>query len=668
MFLRKYIFYILVFSSFITQTFGQVKDTLQVGNVVVQMNYCISSLTNIIHNKSMSVLEHESYQLINNLTIEQIKGLGKIQEFRNDLIEAIGKFEITEEERALMRRIQSIKRDNTKWDAISNALTPTMLLIGEKKVSLQLAFQALLTAARSGVEYKAIQGGQSIEELQAMWELRKEDMKTISELRKSAQDIIFNLYNEYDLKESDRLTEETSNLFAECISETSAAKRRRVLEDHADWFKSMPDYYYHLGMAYLDSNNFAEAKKHFLHYLELYKLTPILRQDEKSGCIALAMLAHDKSLSDSEKAMYIEIAVKNMPNNSAAILQCVMVYISELHSNAKGLNLLRSAIENNHATDRNLLLMAAVNLLPLIREEHSIDSAISETFCNPNTVSYDSYLTYLVLSEKNAWASIIDLNRFSDCSGRNWTTAYISKEFNRKFTLTLPKRIVFNYNDFTVYDEEHNKDGITIRQLQPRHKYAFTDQDIEKVKCLKSNKNLKYLYFDVLSKGSYLLKENLDVERIKNEKWPRQSEFTLSEDDIDDIVDFCENHIFDNSHTEITFNDIETNNSPKISGNDFGITFIGNNLIYEPHHSIRQEGHYVRIVLSNGLQIVYRYDNKKSTLIPYFYYDGNSYTFMNPEDEKEYNCQDKAPKEEEPSMLKRTWSTIKGWVSSDDKK
>ena len=51
-------------------------------NVVVQMNYCINTLTNIIHNKSMTVLEHESDQLVNNLTMEQIIGLHEIKDFR----------------------------------------------------------------------------------------------------------------------------------------------------------------------------------------------------------------------------------------------------------------------------------------------------------------------------------------------------------------------------------------------------------------------------------------------------------------------------------------------------------------------------------------------------------------------------------------------------------
>ena len=126
-------------------------------NVIVQMNYCINSLTNIIHNKSMSVLEHELDQLVNNLTMEQIIGLNEINDFRTDLIDAVGKFGITEEERNLIRRIQSIKRDNMKWAALSNALNPTMLLTGNGPgFGPQMAFQTLLTAARSVVQYKTV--------------------------------------------------------------------------------------------------------------------------------------------------------------------------------------------------------------------------------------------------------------------------------------------------------------------------------------------------------------------------------------------------------------------------------------------------------------------------------------------------------------------------------
>ena len=81
---------LLVMSLYVTAQEKTERDE----NVVVQMNYCINTLTNIIHNKSMAVLEHESDQLVNNLTMEQIIGLREIKDFRIDLMDAVSKFEI----------------------------------------------------------------------------------------------------------------------------------------------------------------------------------------------------------------------------------------------------------------------------------------------------------------------------------------------------------------------------------------------------------------------------------------------------------------------------------------------------------------------------------------------------------------------------------------------
>ena len=61
-------------SAFSAGTGTQKQSKQSQENVVAQMNYCINSLTNIIHNKSIVVLDHESDQIINNLTMEQIVG------------------------------------------------------------------------------------------------------------------------------------------------------------------------------------------------------------------------------------------------------------------------------------------------------------------------------------------------------------------------------------------------------------------------------------------------------------------------------------------------------------------------------------------------------------------------------------------------------------------
>lgn len=265
--------------------FSQTYNTANNENVIAQMNYCINSLTKIINNKSMIVLEHESDQILNNLTMEHISGLHDIRDFRIELLDAISNFQITEEERRLLRRVQSIQRDNMKWTAISNALNPTMLLAGNAGPGMgyQLAFQALIVTARTAVEYKSMQGEQNIEELRAMWELRKEDLKKINDSRKEALRLVYNLYTKYNLNEYDRLTESTAEQFSDFISENDAAKRIRLLEQNKNLYGKMADYYYHLGMAYIDAGDYKNARDNFIVYENIYNKVPLLRYDEKSG-------------------------------------------------------------------------------------------------------------------------------------------------------------------------------------------------------------------------------------------------------------------------------------------------------------------------------------------------------------------------------------------------
>jgi len=661
---RNKIIILAVFICIPLISYPQKKNDIKDENVVVQMNYCINSLTNIIHNKSMAVLEHESDQLVNNLTMEQIIGLYEIRDFRVELMDAVSSFEITEEERNLLRRIQSIKRDNMKWAALSNALNPTMLLTGGGGLGPQLVFQTLLTAARSIIEYKTMQGEQNIEELQAMWELRKRDMETINSLRKNALSTVFDLFNKYHLSESDRLTESTANLFSDYTSIIDASQRVRVLEDNYETYKVIPEYYYHLGMAYLDKGDFSKAKIHFSNYLNMYKRNPILRYDERSGCIALAMLTYEKTLSPNEKEDLIEIAIKNLPSNSAAVLQCALVYIYELKQDDRGFQLLRSGIDDPKASDKDLLFMAAANLLPIIKKHPAIYKDICDILNSSQNISYDSYVTFTVNSQTNAWKELVNLNNFSDCYYRKWYSLWFCKGFSKKFRLTIPENINFNSNNFFVYIEEHEDDRVSINQLKAYYKNAICEDDINDVKCFKANKNLKYLYVEVIEPDFYKLKNNIDLEKIKDETWPRQSEFVLSEDDIEDIVDFCEDNMSSINLTELQFKEIEGKEFSFSILGDIDIKFEGDSLAYEPHHSKMQKGYYFTIVLSNGLQVVYKYNEDNNILEPYYYFDGKYRHFINVSAKEEYNYIEK-PIEEEPSWWSRTWTSITSWFSSD---
>lgn len=649
--------------------------------VIAQMNYCITTLTNIVHNKSMTVLEHESDQLLNNLTMEQIIGLYEINDFRIELLDAVSRFEITEEERALLRRLQSIKRDNMKWAAISNALNPTMLLTGNAGPGMgyQLAFQTLLTTARSAVEYKTMQGEQNIEELRAMWDLRKEDLNTINDVRKTALSIVFSLYNKYHLSENDRLTEATANLFSNYISDPDAAKRVRLLEDHRKTYEQIAEYYYHLGMGYVDLGQYDKAKPNFVAYLNMYKKAPILRYDEKSGCIALTRLSYEKNLSNKEKEQLINIALQNLPCNSAAVLQCAMVYLYELKDEKKGFDLIRMGIDDPNASDHNLLFMAAAKLLPMMAKYPVLNMNIQASFSKNSGINFDSYITFLINAKENAWENISKIISFNDVSYRKWYHLWIGTHLNDELHIILPERISYNVGDISIYIENHKAKKVTIQQLRTAFTEGVTLDEIEDIDCFKANKDLKYLYFETLIPDKvFMLKKNIDYEKIRKEEWPRMSEFSFSDDNddikdnteeikenIEEIIDFCKSHAPKSYDTNLECEEWGNDYINKGESNGAKIKFSGDSLRYRPYHSTKQEGYYLRIVFANGINLMYKYDSDDKDLKPYLYSVSGRTVFANIASKDEYQCTIIEKKE---SWWEKIWKTIKSWFSDEDAK
>lgn len=639
--------------------------------VISQMNYCINSLTNIIHNKSMPLLEHETDQLVNNLTMEQMIGLYEIADFRSELLDATSKLNITEEERMLLKRITSIRKDNLKWNALSNALNPTMLLTGGGGNAYQLAFQLLLATARTAIEYKSMQGEQQIEELNAMWNLRKEDLKEFAELRKTALNITFKLYQKYHLSEKDRLTEETSKRFFEIITEADSRKRVRLLKDNLSTYAKIPDYYYYLGMAYVDIKEYANAKQAFDKYTLLYQKAPIFRIDEKSGCIALTRLIYEKSLSDYQKQTLIESAISNLPNNGAALIQCALIYLKELRNPQKAYNLLRIGIDNPNITDKEAIIMFAVNVLPQIKSYPTSYIAICDAISKCRNIELDSYLTYRSHTEDKIWPILQEIINFTDVVEKPWyRSRWIGIGFlispvsgiSEEMRLSLPSYIKVNPSSIHAVVEKHNKNKVTIQKHYVKDESSFTINDVLDVDCFKANPNLKYLYMESIDTGDqFRIKSNLDYAKIQSEEFPRQSEFTLTEGDIEDIIDFCKEHSSNSSTINLLFKPSEGEEKKIEVKDEITYTFKGDTLMDIPHHSIAQEGYYLKLSFDNisNFELAYKLDMENELLIPYYVHFNNEYQFYKPEYKKEYFNEIKKPLKDKVKPNKNNQSELK---------
>ena len=595
--------------------------------VVAQMNYCINSLTNIINNKSIVVLDHETDQLINNLTMEHVSNLYEIADFRGSLLETVGNLQITEEERNILKRVNDMKKDGMLWQSLSNALDPTLLLFSgsTKSSKLQIGFMLLLTAARTSVEYKSDQHEQNIGELQSLWELRKKDMNDYIQLRKKALDLEYNLFHKYNLKEQDRLTEKNAIWFSDICKEPDARKRLRLLLDNRNTFAFLTDYYYHVGMAYIDLNNYIQAKPYLQEYISRYNKTPIFRYDEKSGCVALAMLAYDFTLNAIEKQKLIDVALKNLPNNGAALLQCVVTYLSDIKNAPKAYNLLRLGIDNPNMDNKDAMVMFSANMLEDIKQYKGIYTKLSEAVYSTPGLSLNSIIAYAMKDnyQNSFWMNYANLLNISDYFHHPWYGLWIwgNPVLECEFDIAITNKYGLNINDIKIYREHFDGEKLTIKQNQLYYKNGLLIDDImNDVACFKANPNLMYLFLSPLIEGKvYRIKDNLDYGLIESGEFRGLSEYTLTEDDLTDIVTYCKDKYIENNNITALCSDemddcqehtdtllltppIIENNSDDILSNAFIkgkilCDFKGDSLVYTPYILSTEPRDYIQVVL-----------------------------------------------------------------------
>ncbi len=510
--------------SICAQTATYNKGTVSKEQVVAQMNYCINSITNVIHYKSMPLLEHEIDQLVNNLTMEQVVGLYEVQSFRSTMVEKISALQITEEEKEVMKRVQEMKRENLLYQSISNSLSPTLLLTGGGNNAKQLAFMAIVSVARAAVEYKSASNEADIEELQAMWKYRKADLENFAELRQKALELVYGLFQKYGLNESDRLTEATSTLFSQIIAEEDPHARVRKLLDNKRTFQGTADYYYYLGMAYIDVDNYSAAKRYLDQYLAMYSKAPIFRYDEKTGCIALSRLALEKGLSRSEVINLVDSAIKNLPDNGPALIQSVLA-LNDAGEKERAFNLLRSGIDNDRVSDKDALVMLATKLLPSMKKYPSSLAQITAAIRHCTGLSINSYIPFVVNAyPDNYWSEIENIIKIKGGE------------------IEIHSRYTADISSLAVQKEGHKKARMNIFPCKASFTNAISEKTInKKFKFLKSNPEQKFIFFDAIpgDDNMYRVKANLDYQKVIDGDYPGMSSPYIVEKDRNKLAKFC---------------------------------------------------------------------------------------------------------------------------------
>ena len=533
------------------------KGNVSLANIVEQLNYCYMALTNIINSKSMLQYETELDQLINNLTVENIADIDEIADFRESLMEVTSDLAINEEERKVLRRLNTIRRDNMKYQAISNALSMPMLLVpgagGTVGPTPQLAFYALLSAARSAVDY-TVQGNQlQAEEIQSFWELRKRDLESFKNLRLEAFRLLVQLYKKYNLKESDRLTERTALLFSNIIQEGDASKRLRLLLDNKQTYATFIDWEYYVGMAYQDINQNKEACHYLRSYIDRRKAAPLFRIDSKLGISALALLTYDTGLSAEYKLQLLELAKENLPDNGAGLNQLALLYTMQGRAK-EGTNLLRRGLDNERTTDKDLLVWTLVKGLSITRSDIALFRSVEKAIKTTSDISVGSYISYLAAANVGKLplelSTLISFNKFASrhlWDGYVWLASPKLDYDNIALNINS-NRLQLDISDLEVYQMRVGGGSVKIREMETLYKDAVTRDEIEdEFEFFKSYpKAIPVLFYPLQDGVYYLVRRNIDFNTLTpgSNLYEKLSAYgELSEDELQDIKEFCVEHL-----------------------------------------------------------------------------------------------------------------------------
>ena len=622
--------------------------------VIAQMNYCINSLTGVANNKSMGLLEHETDQLLNNLTMEQIVDLYDVKEFRKALIEDIAALEINEEERNVIRRIQDMRRKNMLSSSVANALNPTLLLVpgrGGAGAVAQAGFMAILTAARTAVDYQTSKGEGDVDELQAMWALRKDDIKKVTDLRVQALNLEFNLYRQFHLNEFDRLTEESANRFSDIVSETDPEIRRRRLEDPQSVreFDRLADYHYHLGMAYLDLGRYAEADARFNTYLKMYDAAPIFRYDEKSGVIALAKLAVGDGMKEEDRRAWISRALTNLPNNGAALIQCA-VSCFNMGDEEMCFRLLRRGIDNPNLTDKDAVVSLVTTLMPNLAQHGELLREMKSAVLSCRRLDLAELVSFVAASGEYDAAF-----RLLDVSG--------GKGGNRRIELSFDGGYTFDKGRIGVYSVDFRKGRCTVSRNGNAYKDGIPlDEILKKVDLFKNSRGLICHYFDALEEGElYRFKPGLDYESLTTENCPGRDIAVILDTDIKKIKKLYKRHVpVEGGRTvvvsEKTRRDKAVSKGPLLADSYFqpgdvsrfdAEMFEGDPVSGKSYKALRSYGDIdygyipfagspekiiiVHFMTGTPCAVSYRYDDESKAFRPYFIQSGETVVLYEPQ-------------------------------------
>ena len=257
------------------------EDSYDPQHTILALNMAAVSVHRILSAQDRITLDAEYQNIINNLSIGNIRSDPEITDLYRKLLDVSHSKRLRQEESEEIRRRYDAQSSNRIKYALTemSEISRGVLAGDENAGKIFVGLGRLLSACTAGYFLeKANEVNQSISLNTELFRLKAEDLNDFNELQKELLSSSWRLLNKYHLPDEYRLVQRALDDFGRAVDDPDTPERKlRMLKALEDDFRVYPPYWFYRARAALDIDDPYEAGKCFERFNEVWR--PVLRKD-----------------------------------------------------------------------------------------------------------------------------------------------------------------------------------------------------------------------------------------------------------------------------------------------------------------------------------------------------------------------------------------------------
>lgn len=407
------------------------------------LNMCTVSISQIVEYQDLNIMEQEYENILNNLNLENIAKDEALLDLIKQILNVITFFRISDGDRKMIEKRYQQKMKNAIWSSIPS---PSVLL-GAGLPGIVLSVVSMVGTGY--MNYRKAKAEGTLEMEEEKWKLQRSAIDQLNGLRRELFSAAWKFAEKYEYPEMFRITERQIKQYNEILMDSNLIRKYYRLLSVKKNFIAYPDFWYYLAHTtneiyrMSDDNLFdnkeikgryseleinrlertltpeerntfkEEAKKYFEIYMNLNRVSPLLRENHVASTCALEyvdLLFDDKEWGRIEK--YIDDAVRFSGNANDILQLCAIAYL-RINKREKAVDLFNILINEEYNTEMNAQLLSGIyiSMFNECNKERNIDNA------QKNKANYDLLVCRIGLKNQ---AYIIPWpdERDGDCSAQ----------------------------------------------------------------------------------------------------------------------------------------------------------------------------------------------------------------------------------------------------------